>query len=85
MLAGCIGNSFIAKYVFSGLLCGISLYPCRYLRYLDTSICIVKEILVYVQKSIFVSMNEYLHPKVFGLGEEILSNIDPVKGMNVQE
>lgn len=30
-------------------------------------------------------MNDYLYPKVFGLGEEISPNIDPVRRMNVQK
>lgn len=36
-------------------------------------------------KSISVSMNDYLHAEVFGLGEEISPNIDSVRRMNVQK
>lgn len=82
MLEGNMGNGFIAKYAFSNLLCGIIRYSCRCLSYLDNSVCKVKEILICVLKSIFVSMDRYLQPKVFGLDEENSSNIDPVRRIN---
>lgn len=68
-----------------GLLCGISFYSCRHVRYLDTSIHIIKEIIFCVWTSIFIPMNNYLRPKLFGPGEEISPKIDSVRIMNVQK